>query len=477
MTNSALIQYIRRLNAKDLREINKFVRSPYFNTQKELVLLLDYILDSLSPSAKKRISKEKAFAILFPQKPYQEKKLSYIMSDLLRLIKRYLAISVAEQEQAQQQLYLCRALRQRRMQRQFLQELENAHKKLKKQKLRNAEYYYNNYLLKQEELGYTIVNLDHRQSGTDLLEKVSNSLTTFYITELLRQGCDILASKSLKSHDYNLDLLEEVLRYIAKNEIAQIPAVSIYYHNYQAFKALENEEMEISEGHFKSIKTNIQHYWSSFSAQEIRDIYTLAVNYCIQRLNRGDRNYIKEAFDLYRSGLENQVWLENGILSVHTYKNIARLGIALQEEAWVKGFIEDFKNNLPPKERKQYWQYNLAYLFFQKGDYANAMELLRQVEFKDVLNNLDTRRMLLRCYYELEETFALEYLLDSFQKYIQRQKNIGYHKNNYLNLIRFVRKKLQTSPLDKEKLKKLAQEIYQTEQVAEKNWLLKQIEK
>lgn len=49
------------------------------------------------------------------------------------------------------------------------------------------------------------------------------------------------------------------------------------------------------------------------------------------------------------------------------------------------------------------------------------MQSLLQVAFKDVLNNLDARRMLLKSYFELGEYNALDSLLDSFSRYIHRQ--------------------------------------------------------
>lgn len=472
MNNSVLIQYFRRLSTKDLREMDKFVRSPFYNNKEEIIQLFQYIKESL-PHSEGNLDKQKVFAQIFPGQAFAEKQLRYTMSALLQLIKKYLTLSVADQDTAQQQWNLCRALRQRRMERQFKQELEQAYKRLNKPALRNPQYHYQNYLLKLEEVRYTNTTLDHRRDGAELLENVSNSLTSFYIAELLRQGCEILTLRSLKSHQHDLVFLEEVFRYVANNKVLEVPAVSVHFHGFKVLKNLAEDNN--SEDHFSILKEKIQKHWQIFAPREIRDIYTLAVNYCIQQLNRGENAYIREAFDLYLSGLENQIWLEDGVLSGFTYKNVARLGIALGEEKWVAQFLDDYKKSLPKKDRNHYWSYNMAYLYFQKNDYSNAMQLLREVDFKDVLNNLDTRLMLLRCYYELNEIYALEYLLDSFQKYIQRQEGIGYHKNNYLNLIRFVRKKLQISDLEKDKLRDLAEEIRQTEQVAEKTWLLRQI--
>jgi uncharacterized protein YehS (DUF1456 family) len=100
------------------------------------------------------------------------------------------------------------------------------------------------------------------------------------------------------------------------------------------------------------------------------------------------------------------------------------------------------------------------------------MRLLRLVEFNDVLNNLDARRMLLRSYFELNEFTALDSLLDSFKAYLRRMTDHGYHRDNYLNLVRFVKKMMKVDRGNNKALAAIKAEIEKTEQVAEKEWLI-----
>ena len=208
---------------------------------------------------------------------------------------------------------------------------------------------------------------------------------------------------------------------------------------------------------------------------EIRNIYLYAINYCIKRLNSGERHFIREAFELFRSALENETLFEEGILSSFTYKNITRLGMALNEDKWVEQFLEDYKKYLHPRERENTWRYNLAFFYFQQEKYKDAMQLLLRVEFKDMLNNLDARRMLLKSYFELGEYNALDSLLDSFARYIHRQKETGYHRENYLNLIRFVKKIIHTRGEDKNNWQLIKKEINSTTRIAEREWLLEKL--
>jgi len=61
------------------------------------------------------------------------------------------------------------------------------------------------------------------------------------------------------------------------------------------------------------------------------------------------------------------------------------------------------------------------------------------------------------------------------KNFIRRKKIIGYHKENYLNLIHFVKQLLELKRFDKIAKQQLSQEIISTKAVAEKTWLLEQV--
>ena len=99
------------------------------------------------------------------------------------------------------------------------------------------------------------------------------------------------------------------------------------------------------------------------------------------------------------------------------------------------------------------------------------MKLLQKADFDDILHNLDARRMLLRIYYDLDEMDALLSHIDSFKIFLKRQKNIGYHGVNYLNLINYTSKIIKTNG-NKKSLEKIKTDIMNEKNVAEKEWLL-----
>ena len=466
MNNSVLFRVFSSLSPIEIRELGRFIRSPYINRRDEVSRLYDFFAQNISISDG-ALTKEKAWKSIFPGSSYSDKEMRYTMSFLLKAIRQFLIYQELNNDKVQSQVLLCRSLRHRRLDKLFEKEIKKTMEWQDKQPFRNTLYHYNNYQIQFENYEYIS---QQRRSGDMPLQVLSDELTYFYIADVLRQSCNILTHQTVSSRNYDLKMLDEVLSHVEKNNYSFTPAIQIYYHSFKALSNLDNEH------HFQELKQLLYQHWSLFPLVESRDLYLLAINYCIKRLNKGNRQYIREGFDLYKSGLENEVFLEDGYLSSFTYKNISRLGLALGEYDWVENFLNHYKNLLYPQTRENTYIYNLANFHFQNEDYDKAMRLLHRVDFKDVLNSLDARRMLIRMYYELGEYDPLESLLASFKAYISRQKDIGYLKDNYLNLIRFVKKMLNSNLSSRTTRGSLINEINQTEALAERSWLLEQLQ-
>ncbi|MBV6441691.1 MAG: hypothetical protein DYG98_27225 [Haliscomenobacteraceae bacterium CHB4] len=470
MTESFLLYTLRRLSAKDLRALCQLVRCDAFNRREEVARLCEYAAGRLlmgmesRESLSKALSQERLFAAAFPGKAYDNRALRHAMSYLLDIARRYLALVEMESVPADRNYYLCRALRRRNLDEMFAYEWSRADSQLNSVQVPDARWHFDLYDLHQERLEA----LAPRERSADLdLQPLHKHLTVFYLSEMLRHACSALTHTAIGAQPYDAALLEAVLQLAENgNRLAEHPPVSVYYHLCRAFHEPENI------AHFDAWKRVLTSGDAQFSAPELRGIFLLGINYCIRRMNSGQKTFIREAFELYRSGLAKNLLTENGWLSGFTYKNIIRIGTALGEHDWVRHFFEQYKTALHPSEREALYRYNLAFLYFQQQDFANAMPLLQQIELEDRLNLLDARRMLLRSYFELGEYKALDSLLTSFAAYLRRQKDLGYHQDLNLNLVRFTRRLLEIRQGDNKAMKKLREEIEATERTAEKAWLL-----
>lgn len=468
MKNSRLIEIFQNLDKKELRELGKFVQSPFHNQRRDVILLYKYLCKYLKNPKSIEIEKESVFNFIFPNEFYVEKKIRYTISFLYQLTKEFLAYQEFALDKVNQQIFLLKSLRKKNTERLFEQEFKIAENNLEKQSLRNQHFHFQRFLLQEEKYSYALRNSRGANTG---LQESSKSLNLFFIANTLRQETHGLTQKALGRSDFNSEFSEPIKDFLSKNENVESPAIVVYY---ALIKILTEDD---SLPHFQSLRNLISEKGHHFPSNELREIYIFALNYCIKKLNERETSFYQETFKLYKQGIKQSVFFENGILSRFNYKNIVALGLGLQEFTWVEDFIEEYKPYLEKKYRESTYCFNLALLHYKKGNYSEAMLLLQKVSSDDVLNNLNSRRMLVRIYYDQNEFDALYSLLDSFQNYIYRKRDIGYQKHLYLNLIKFTRKLLQKEGYSAAQIEALRKEIENTKNVAEKVWLLEKLEK
>ncbi len=465
MYQSRLVEVFKILDKKDLRNLEKYVNSPFFNTRKDVIDLFSY-LRKLHPFKKdKGLHREEIYTALFPNTVYDEKLLGYAFSFLFKNIKGYFAYQEMTGNPVNEQIQLCIALRKRGAKRIFESELNLAEKLLEQQQLRNSDYHYSKYLISQEQYGIHMGNI---RDIEEILEQLSEKFAHFFISNHLRVSSAVLTAKKIQMSDTQTLLLEDIVKHVEENDYSHVPSISIYYHT---FKTITEKD---SAPYFYKLRELIKTNFDYFSNQEVRDFYVLTINYCIKQANNGQNEFLEILFDIYKEGLKNDVFLIYGEMTRFTYKNIVMTGVRLKEFNWVENFIFEYKDTIESKYRESTFNYNLAILYYSKPDFKKAMQLLQQAEFHDLLLNLHARRMLLTIYYSEEEYDALQSHLDSFKNYIYRHKELGYHRNHNLNLIRFTRKLLQLKS-DRSAINKLREEINNTKEITEKSWLLKQV--
>ena len=462
MQKSDLLQVFQTLTDEELREAKKFLISPYFNKRDDVTRLFDFLC-KMKKKEKADFAREKAFDFIFPKKTFDDAEMRYTMSYLLQLLYTFLSLKAWEANPTKQQLDLHKSLRMRNLEKPSERKSLEIWEQLEREPLRDRQHHFAKYEWHLER--YAAIQ-KKRRTGEMHLSEMTEEFTAFYLSEALRQGCLLVSHQNLSKQAYNLSFFEEILQWVHRRKMENTLAVAVYYHSYLSLTKAEEQS------HFFELKKLLTSEWAAFPEAEMRDLYLIAINYCIKQQNRGEKVFVKEGFELYKSGLENKILLENGILSVYTYKNVHLLADKLQEYDWILIFLEKYKSFLPAEQRENHYNFNVAQYFFRRKNYEKAMPLLQTIEFSDVLHNLDARKMLLIMYYDLSEYDALEALMESFKTYLQRQQDLGYHRDSYLNLLKYTKQLLLLPSMSKKEISQLQKEMAACEKLAEKEWLM-----
>ncbi len=468
MQQSQLVALANCIQKSEWRDLHDFTASALYNNRADVQELLRYLEHYLPKVKETHLGKETVWKKLFPTKPFDDAAMRYLMHLAQKNIQDFLTLQAFQNDEIKQQLTFVQTLRQRGANQKLIEtELKKLSQLFDKQPFKNFNYYHDSYNWQIERHEFAIAQ---QRTATEGFEALSDNLNYYFIAEKLRQGCAALSRKSMNREDFYIDFLTEVLHYVEqKNEVLEIPLIALYYYNYRSLENIENGDS------FKKFKALLFQSDSLFPLNELRELYLYAINSCIRRLNSAKHEYIAEVFEIYRKGLETKALLEGNVLSRFTYNNIVMAGVRLKEFAWTEKFIHEYKPFLEQKFRESTFNHVLATFYFKKKDYKQAMTFLQNAEFDDVLHNLDARRMLLCIYYDLAEYEALEAHLEAFKNYLYRQKNLGYHRENCLNLIRFTRRLLHLNFSNPLEIKNIEEEIRNTTRLVEIAWLLEKL--
>lgn len=466
MQKSRLFEVFDALPHKDVKQLQKFVASPIFNQRQHVIDLLDFLIVC---KYKKQTTplREEAFAHLFPSLAFDYHKLRLSMSLLSKVIEKFLIWQQLNEHPIQPQLYLSQAYRKLSLPRHFYKSISNITNTLQEHPLRDALFHEQQYQLFTTQF---LFNSEQNRMQDLYLDEMQEHLDLHYLITKLKTTCFLLTHQNIYKKEYNFDLLPAIIQYIENSTALQTPALATYYYCYLSLIESHNEQ------HFQTFKNLIFEHKKLFPTDEIRDLFLLATNYCIQQLNKGNQKYAQQGLEIYKEGIKDNLLLPNGVLSHFTYRNIVAKAIVVKDFEWAAQFITQYKATLEPKHRENTYSFNLAWLEYERKNYDNALDLVLRTNFTDLLLNISAKTIALKIYYELGAFDLLYSHLDAMKVFLHRKKLIAYHKNNYLNTIKYIKKILDLPPYDKLAKQSLQQEIKDTQLIAEKKWLLQQLE-
>jgi hypothetical protein len=462
-----LQQMLEALSLPERKSLQRWVASPAFNRRPEVERLFTLLIDAIHPEKPMPLpERPELYRHVLQQPPAgatlsarEENALRHTASYLYEVLREWLAWRDWSDDDSARRLHLCRALRKKRLNSVFEREFAQL---APPKGQRSTRFYLSQYLIGLETWEFAHANGSNDPAA---LYGMGQSFGAFVTLSALRHGCAALDQSASAFSENDIEYLPESLLKVRDGKFDAVPAIQVYFY---CFLLMRDHE----QADFYTLKQLLNHFGPLFPPEEIRDVWLVAINFAIRKLNTGAREWVREAFELYRSGLERDILLDNGKMPKATYQNVLLLAIASGEASWARQFLENYRSALAPGERYNAYLFNLALWHFRAGEYPEAQEILRRVEFRDVYYNIDARRMLVRMYYDQGELNALDALLHSFSNYLQRHRNIGYHRDLNLNFIRIVQKLIQTPSGDTPTREKIRQKILKESYLAERDWLL-----
>lgn len=465
MENSKLLGLLQTFESTEWRAFRDLVASPYFNKQAPVLALCDYLKKAAAQGfPARKMQRATIYKALFPNESYDDKQWNYIISALLKLAEKFVGLTALEQDGILMDCYTLRAYLDRKQEKGYRYIYEHAAEKLAARPYRDATFHYQSFLL--ADIAEQHFNTQNSRRFDAYLQEASDALDSFYLARKLAYLCAMLDRQKIIPEPYQFHLLPELESHLLETDYVAVPAVNLYkqllqllqlkepLHNFQRFKAL------------------LATHAANFPAQETKDLYYFAINFCIHQIRLGEQSYAEELVDLYEKGLSGGYLLDDGRLSPWTFKNMVKLGLGLGRFDWVEQFLADYSSRLPETHRADAYHFNMADLHYHKRQFGPAMDHLFQVAYSDIHYSIGSKTMLLKIYYEKKETEAFYALFASFKAFLKRNKLVSKEvKEPYFNFAQLL---FKLQKYGREMAGQLETEIAETPMLADRSWLLQQ---
>lgn len=441
MKKNKVIAQLIALPDGEFKQFGKFVRNPVHNKKETVARLYDFIKKNHPTFEERKFTKTHCFSYVFPELKTDLKQLNGKADELissklknpLYIIKKLFDDFILQQalveNSHEKTILFIKTLFKRQMHERAFQLID---KELKRLDGMTGQDFYHHFHQ------FQLLELNEKHNVKSEQVKVFNdtlfNLDSFYFHAKLYFGCEANVRALHSGKKYNVFLLKEMQKMPESNKIFTTSKSILLY------KKISIHFFDCSIETYLEIKNLYFEYYISISNIDKVFILKNLINYCISKRKNDAKKFDFELFELYDFGFKENLFTHSGYLSSYDYKNAIVVSSTLGKLDWAENFIQSKSDLLHPKNRKSNVLLAKAQIENVKKNFTELIDLLVDVEFNDVFDNITSRSLMMRAYYEMKEFHTLEYFLESFHKYIKRNNLIGKEvKDSFLNSILFTR--------------------------------------
>lgn len=473
MQKLKLIVLLEGLTPAELRRLGDFVRSPFYNKNKNLVLLYEFFERSFSESDRENISKEKIWENLCPDKQYDDSNLRSVFSEFKKLCETFLVVIHQEKNPLSQKNILLNAFSEKNLSKNFELISKDISKTFNEEFNRNYEYYLNS--IEFERAHITIGGKNIEKNLDENFIRLSDSIDNFFLSakldlfnSLLSRKYHVLGNLTLK-----IKFIDEIITHIEGNLSEIIKNHPVIYSEYLILKMMTAKE---SEKYFKDLHAFVLKNISKYKQTELEQVYFPLINYGFNKLALGENKYLEKIFEIYRTFERKNFYSEMKVFQDIDFISIAIAGLRLNKILWVESFSNKYNYKLSAEYKEDSKNLVNALISHKKRDFEKAINFLSTVNYQNSYYYLKAKETLMQIYYEQKEFEALQSLIDSTRHYLKRRQNIlSIHYERYMMFLKYINILLNAKENNNYKKLVLKKELSENKNVIAREWLLEKM--
>ena len=390
------------------------------------------------------------------------------MSEMFSLAKRFLSYNYLENDFFELKLRLLKELNSRNTYKIFESELNRIETSIKYFQIRNSEYFYQMYKLK--ELASDFYSYKNRLSVKREHNKIIENILSNFLISLLDSYYEITSDATEFRLNIDLYLVSFIDDYVNQNKNIINPVVIIYYNIFMlSYRKEQSYYIKLLE-----LKREYLHILDDHGKHRI---FEALGNYCINRYQQGDINYYKDAFRLINDEIKSGVRFNRKEFSEIFFTNKVEIAAKLKEYNWAENFIRHYSDRLSPAQREDIINFSYSIIEFEKKNYTASMKYLSKINFDNPILKFRVRNYMLLNYFELNYYDSAYSLIDSYTHLLKKDDKVETsRKERYTIFLNFCQKLLGMKSGYKEIEKEILKKDIEKNSVFMKQWLLEKVD-
>jgi len=481
MKDTKLIQLLKTFSKEEVKELEKFVASPYFSRGRDLKpfyrVLKSYHPDFNNPN----FTYEKIYRKLYPKEKYNKSKAENVIrvfsSELTKLTEEFITIRDLRENEFRSRICLLEFFLNNNLNKFYVKLYSGTKKDLHKIiDGYTGRDFVDLYFLSMMEVMFSVHNNGKNASN---MESQINMMNFFCLC-----AANFINNSYNDRIRYNLDnrndLVEQFMRnFDHKNFISYLDKK----------KGIPKQDKEIFELCFYGLLCTIHRKDKNIVSRVetlfyknkhlFRDNHKLSFYYFLKGYYNRETDFEKLNI-LYGALLEDEVYvpLTGGEMPFILYNDILYNLIAQNKLTDAHKFILKYTDYLRTDKRESFHNYGFAHIEFKKKNFVKSLELISKVEMLTFFFKYDIKNLYLRLYYELNYFDQALSLLDTYKHFLKSNKNVSEEQRlqnklfvDYYKII--LDSKMSGSKSESAKFKK---NISNEKSLIYKEWLLEKIE-
>ncbi len=333
MHQTKLIRLLSVLDTEELKSFQKFLHSPYHNSNKQVIPFLEYIAEYHPAFDHKNLKKETVYRKIHPDgKAYHEGRMNLLMSQLGQLLKQFLAFEQVKKDEFLQRKYRLKAYREKQLDDEYTKEIEKQEAALETWR-KDATYHLEKFLLNRGVFFHPAT--PRYQVGMPSLDASLEHLDMLFVWEKMRLGAAAYNRQRILNEKHDIQVLDEVLMQF-RNIIENSPTLDCY-------KDILNIQRSGNESLLLEMSKSFEKITMGFSSEEQLEIFTYLHNINSQKIRQGKSEFYIGLFDLNKFRYGNESTMKAVQMNDVTFVNMVAFGCVNYEFEWVLNFINSYK--------------------------------------------------------------------------------------------------------------------------------------